>query len=294
MPTIYMCKGLPASGKTTWAKKTLSDSPSMFQRVNKDEIRAMLGGERNEHTVLVVRNAAIRAALEAGKSVIVDDTNLNPIHERDLHKIAEEFDADVKTVSFLDVPIEECIRRDAGRPNSVGEKVIREMQAKWKDKPAQRSFNFQRYMPPAPYIEKAGLPSAIVCDIDGTLALNKNGRSPYDWDRVGEDELNYPVSHVLNVYATATIHEIFIFSGRDEVCRGLTEEWLERFFVPYHFLAMRPKGDTRDDRIVKAEMFDEHIRDKYNVRFVLDDRNKVVKMWRAMGLPCFQVAEGNF
>ena len=57
---------------------------------------------------------------------------------------------------------------------------------------------------------------------------------------------------------------------------------------------MRQAGDNRDDRIVKREIYEREIKGRYNVRFVLDDRNKVVALWRDLGLPCFQVADGDF
>lgn len=57
---------------------------------------------------------------------------------------------------------------------------------------------------------------------------------------------------------------------------------------------MRPAGDKRRDDIIKAEIFDQHIRGHHNILLVLDDRDSVVKMWRSMGLTCLQVAEGNF
>jgi adenylate cyclase class IV len=59
-------------------------------------------------------------------------------------------------------------------------------------------------------------------------------------------------------------------------------------------LFMRQAGDNRDDRIVKREIYEREIKGRYNVRFVLDDRNKVVALWRDLGLPCFQVADGDF
>ena len=57
---------------------------------------------------------------------------------------------------------------------------------------------------------------------------------------------------------------------------------------------MRKTGDFRKDSIVKKELFDENVRGKYNIEFVLDDRNQVVEMWRSIGLVCLQVADGNF
>lgn len=134
----------------------------------------------------------------------------------------------------------------------------------------------------------------VICDIDGTLA-KMNGRSPYDWMRVKEDKVNEPVKYLLN--ALGFKFEIILFSGRDEVCRKLTEEWLIDNAILYSGkLYMRPKGNNQDDRIVKRAMYEEHIvKTGKKVIFVLDDRNKVVDMWRKdLGLACFQVDYGDF
>lgn len=88
--------------------------------------------------------------------------------------------------------------------------------------------------------------------------------------------------------------ELFILSGRDSVCREKTEIWLDRHLRLEHTLLMRPMKDTRDDAIVKSEMFDMHIDNQYDVQFVVDDRQKVVDTWREKGLTVFQVADGRF
>lgn len=97
MKTIIMTKGLPGSGKTTWARERMADTPHAFKRVNKDPLRDMLDDGRwshdNEKFVLEVRDKIIAAALsrgENGKSVIVDDTNLVPKHEERLRQLARE------------------------------------------------------------------------------------------------------------------------------------------------------------------------------------------------------------
>ena len=88
---------------------------------------------------------------------------------------------------------------------------------------------------------------------------------------------------------------IVFCSGRTDDCRAATEVWLaEHVGVPYEALHMRATGDQRRDSIVKAEIFDREVRDKYHVVGVFDDRAQVVRMWRALGLTVFQVAEGNF
>jgi predicted kinase len=126
---VILTRGLPGSGKTTWARQVMAASPGMYKRVNKDELRVMLDGGRwspgNERFVEAVRDQIVVAAIAAGKHVIVDDTNLDPRHERHVRALVGGR-AEVLIEEF-DVPLEECIRRDAARPEPVGERVIRQM-----------------------------------------------------------------------------------------------------------------------------------------------------------------------
>ncbi len=88
MKKVIILKGLPASGKSTWAKQRLAAEPGAYKRINKDELRAMLDDSHwskgNERFVLRLRDHLIVAALEDGKHVIVDDTNLHPKHEQQI------------------------------------------------------------------------------------------------------------------------------------------------------------------------------------------------------------------
>ena len=47
------------------------------------------------------------------------------------------------------------------------------------------------------------------------------------------------------------------------------------------------------DEILKKKMLDTFV-DKNDVLMTVDDRQKVVNMWRAEGLTCLQVAPGDF
>lgn len=133
---------------------------------------------------------------------------------------------------------------------------------------------------------------AIIVDIDGTLA-KMNGRGPFEWDRVGEDLVNEPVRKMVNTYADKA--QVIIFSGRDSVCRPETETWLALNNVRYDALFMRPEGNFEKDSIIKRRLYDENILGKYDIDFVVDDRNQVVDMWRKdLGLTCFQVDYGDF
>ncbi len=217
---------------------------------------------------------------------MVDDTNLEPKHEVTLRKLAEDIQKIISPrlvtfeTKFFEVALEEAIRRDLKRPVSVGEGVIKGM--------------YDRYLAPAPAIYHApeGKTRAIICDIDGTLAHHTD-RSPYAWHRVGEDLLDDAVKEVLGLYRPS--HAVILLSGRDGVCRPETEAWLAQHNVKYDHLFMRAEGDNRKDNIIKRELFDELVKDNYQVTFVLDDRDQVVNMWRnELGLKVFQVAPGAF
>jgi hypothetical protein len=86
-----------------------------------------------------------------------------------------------------------------------------------------------------------------------------------------------------------------LMSGREDKFRVQTDRWLTKNGIYYDELYMRTTKDMRGDQIIKRELFDVYVKDKYNILFVLDDRDKVVRMWRHdLNLVVFQVAEGNF
>ncbi len=278
MLKVILTKGLPASGKSTWAKQLLDDNPNAYKRINKDDLRAMLDNSKHsqaaEKFVVKVRNALILLALEEGKHVVIDDTNLAQKHETTIRQLVHG-KAEVHIEDFTHVPLEVCIARDKKRASSVGEKVIRGMYRQF------LQLKIDKVQP----IE--GLPSAIICDLDGTLAL-LNGRNPYDASTCADDGLNTVVASLLRG------RTVFLLSGREEKYRQPTLAFLKKHSIAYHQLLMRKTDDNRKDSIIKQELFDAHIRGKYNIDFVLDDRNQVVEMWRDLGLTCLQVAEGDF
>jgi predicted kinase len=121
--------GLPGSGKTTWAKQYQEDHPNVI-RVNKDTLREMLhNGEYTEqdHLVILVRDYIIGCAIIYGSDVIIDDTNFNKKHHDSIERIAENHGITTEIKDFTNVPLEECIKRDAKRDKPVGEDVIRKM-----------------------------------------------------------------------------------------------------------------------------------------------------------------------
>jgi predicted kinase len=294
MSKVLILKGLPASGKSTFARKLLRgdihDLRGKWVRTNKDELRAMLHdsywSKENERLVVAIRDLIIIESLAAGFNVVVDDTNLHPKHEKDITDLVASFKPDVD-VKFFEIDVKEAIKRDLKRPVSVGEKVIRGMH--------------KQFLQPTiePYAPSKDLPRAIICDIDGTLA-HMDGRTPFEWHKVHTDKLDEPVAEILSRYYTTdpmaeeNDPQIIILSGRDSDCKDITEEWLKAKGIKYDHIFMRAAKDNRKDSIVKRELFDAHIRDKFQVMFILDDRDQVVEMWRGMGLKVLQVASGDF
>lgn len=319
-PRVIVMRGIPGSGKTRRAL-TLTDSATArsfksnldpawhvshdfkipsghpVYRLNRDELRTMMfghmgsGGSKpptraREKAVIAARNNALRALLASGATVVLDDTNLRSdaalrSQVREAAGTPELTDHDI-LIFDVDADVEECVRRDLARPRSVGEQVIRKMAAKRDE--------VLGLIPPPPVYD-AGLEDCVIVDIDGTLA-HMTSRGPFEWHRVGEDDLDKTVAGLVATLAFDNV--IVLVSGRDEDCREQTEDWLSEHAIPYRDLHMRPKSSMEDDRIVKERIYREHVEGRYNVRFILDDRDKVVRMWRRLGLKVLQVAEGNF
>lgn len=303
--SLRITRGLPASGKTTWAREQIdARPPGEVVRLNRDDLRrSMLPTTYRtpvfhaEEQVSKVQHGPIVVLLRAGIDVIVDDTNLRAKNVRNLAMLAEQAEAEWHCVDqFLDVPLEECLKRDAGRADSVGEDVIRGMWEKFLS--GGRTLPvpvLEAAVTGKPYTPPPAAPKAVLVDIDGTVALHGGVRGPYDTSRYHLDNPNAPVVDLIR--EEAAWRQVIFCSGRSEEFRDVTEAWIENHVLHRETgwqLFMRPAGDSRNDAIVKLELFDQHIRDRFNVVRAYDDRDRVVSAYRSIGLTVLQVAPGNF
>lgn len=145
-----------------------------------------------------------------------------------------------------------------------------------------------------------------IFDIDGTIADCRHrvhhikGIDKPDWEAFDRDgPKDKPIWEVITcLYAIAERFPIILCTGRSERGRQYTEEWLERYEIPYRALLMRPEDDHRPDTIVKKEVLDAWMRENnvipHQIFGIFEDRKRVVDMWRTAGYRVFQVDPGEY
>ncbi len=292
---ILILIGIPASGKSTWAKDYVRRNPD-WVRVNRDDFRLMLKDaqlceNKIEDMITSLVKDTIGKALSKRLNVLVDNTNLK---QKYISDIAETFkyQADIDYRVF-DISLEKAIERDNAREAKVGEGVIRRMHQSYKS--LLDSFDFQpikKVARPVPSYEfDLKLPNAVIFDIDGTLAHMQN-RGPFDLDKVDRDAVNAIVAEQVEFHRSAG-RKILIVSGRESYSKALTIEWLDFYGIKFDEIFMRPDGDYRKDTIIKREIYKNNIEGKYNVLCVYDDRLQVLDMWYSEGVFTFNVNQGN-
>lgn len=293
---ILILIGIPASGKSTWAKEYVRRNPD-WTRVSRDDFRLMLKSAQScepkvEDLISTLVNECIKKSLLKKLNVIIDNTNLKVKYIQQFIDTFKYY-ADIDFRPF-DISIDKAIERDVNREMKVGEGVIRKMYNDYKI--LMDSFDFQ----PVKMISERNhikpvfdshLENAVLFDIDGTLALMKN-RGPFDWKNVHRDDNNQIVSeHVF--FHKSKGRKIILVSGRDGSCRQETIEWLEMYNIHFDELFMRPTDDFRKDTVIKREIYLREIEGKYNVLAVYDDRLQVLDMWNEEGIFTFNVNQGN-
>ncbi len=326
-PELVILCGLPGSGKSTLARRHENEG---WLRINYDHMRFWSRGKGFnkdlEKNIKEEAQVLVRVALNEGKSVIIDNTNLTDRARAPWLAIAKEFGIEPQILE-MNASVEECVINDKKRTgvDRVGRAVIERMALTtgWLD-----------------LTDKEAYPKDFVLvDVDGTLAdLTKRKKyiddnwvccrcdgpvhkvrvfdkttgpkdisicqdqlclgepkKKKDWLRFFAEVRNdTPHHHIISlVTLLSKTYDIFVVSGRPIDRTGIaTEEWLHDWVVPYRHLFMRNGGDFRPDDIVKKEIL-EYL--PWNrIKYVLDDRDRVVKMWRENGLHCLQVAPGDF
>jgi len=293
MLEVVINRGVPGSGKSTYAHAWVMAQFNRV-RVNRDDIRMQgygveFGPPINEDVVTKIENGYIESALKAGISVIVDDCNIEPKYVKNLAYMAWRYGATARVQEFI-VPLSQALENNKRRAEAGGRFVPESAISRMFER--MHPVSLPEFPKIEPYVPRLEMPDAILYDLDGTVAL-MGDRDPFDFSRVSEDKVNQRVADIIRLESMVGTTAI-AFSGRDDSCYDDTVNWLADGRIPRNDLFMRKTGDKRKDAVVKLEMFNEHIRNVYNVKYVLDDRGQVVDMWRVLGLTCLQVAPGDF
>lgn len=297
MKKLVITKGLPASGKSTWAREFVKGKKD-WVRVNNDDLQLMMFGEafaKGRGDFLdKVRMMFVDWLITKNMNIIADNTNLHPKQEVYYRSVVDEHNFKVQNggegelyefsiKDFTNVPIGECLIRNRNRPGNIPDKVIYDMYNSYLKKEV-----------PALEQDKT-LPKALVVDLDGTMALMVN-RSPYEMSKVYDDAVNQPIVDLVNIMKK-TGHRIFFISGRDKCAEGDTIRWLadKAGITDGYSIFLRPDNDPRPDTQFKKDIFEEHLKGKYYVDFWIEDRWRMTHAVRnELGITCLQCADGHF
>lgn len=244
------------------------------------------------------------SALYAGYEIVVDNMNLNPkeikFWEDIVNKHNNFVDDKIKTksdqvfykyeIEFKDffIPLEECIRRDAMRPNPIGEKVIRETWKRYKHfiqttEVERHVNNMRRY---------TGKPKCIVIDMDSTMCFNVTKR-PWFGEGAAEGMIDdVPNAGVCDIVRQLQEHYLVVVAtGRDTSQEEVTKQWLAKQGINVDEYFFRTNGDFRKGVIVKKEQI-EKILETYDIVSIFEDCEPIVQMYREMGLTVLQPNKG--
>jgi predicted kinase len=299
MPTYYMFRGLPASGKSTQARQLLEEHPKSLL-VSRDNLRfAILNNIWSGKKESAIYNVCKQIRLEAARlhyNIIDDNTNLGDKKVEEIKGFCQKNGYAFKIID-VPTPVEECIKRDSGRTGyaKVGKDVILNMAHQHGIVKQERTW--------------------VGFDLDGTLAdiserlklstksIRPDGKRDMNWktffdpDNVKTDQPRQEIFEHLR--REAQEHEIVILSGRCQTTRFVTEGWLDGWFSQYSIpistkdirIIMRPTEDTRSDVILKKEYLDKYV-DKAKCVRIYDDRPCVIRMWRENGIEVVDCGDG--
>lgn len=289
MRDFIILMGIPRSGKSTWGDAWANEDKMNRIKICIPELNNTNGDNIPEQLILS-ENKLLKFAIETNRNIAIDGINLEPgrveLFENYL-KEAGLSDLYKISIKLFSTPVEECIARDRILRYPLGEKEIRRIFRRYKDRITflLNSEIVAREVKPNPL-----LPDCIIVDIDGTLCLNVTGRPFYNaGDSVLQDKPVIPVCKIIRSFISTNVCEVIFITGRDNSMAKATEEYIEQ-----HLGIVNPKifyrdlTDYRKSYQTKLEVYQKYILGKYNVVFVLEDNNSVVKMFREQGLTVLQ------
>ena len=125
---LILMVGIPGSGKTTLSKRVVDKG---FHYMNADSIRLELYGDEKTQgdpsEVFSIFFARLEEAMKIGKSIVIDNTNINAKQRKPILERAQQFGYEDVQLWFLDVPLEICLERNRNRDRAVEDEIVRNM-----------------------------------------------------------------------------------------------------------------------------------------------------------------------
>lgn len=285
--------GFSGCGKSTWASEFMEDNKdNKYIDLERDTIRFNMFcdgardwskytfSKKNEALVTEEHNKLLDYATTYGYNLVLSDTFLNEKYRNEMIERLENEGYVVEIKDDWEIPtFEQLVKRNENREGGIGVSILRQQYLRFLEYKGLRDV----------YIPDTELPDCVVVDVDGSVATSEGIRGHFEWDKVIHDD---PILQVVDIVSGLYLkgYEIVFLSGRDSVCFDQTLAWLYSQFEDMKFeLFMRPEGDFRKDYVVKKELFDNHVRNRYNVQMVIDDRNQVIDLWDELGLKVINV-----
>jgi predicted kinase len=287
MNKIILTCGVSSSGKSSYAKDLVKLGG--WVEINRDTVRFSLFTDgvqdwslykftkQKELEVSGICDKMFQEVVSLGLSCIVSNTNLN---QKDIdhwqakaESVGYEFE-----VKYFPITFEDALKRDSKRGAlAVGREVLIQQWQKW-----LVISGYKRYTP------DVSKPKAIWIDLDGTIALNTH-RGHHDYDKVITDTPRLGIISMLKAWMKQDNLQPIFMSGRPDSCREDTYTWLQRYFPQdehgHLYLYMRTTGDNRSDRIIKEELFWEHLAPHWNIVASVDDRKRVIRLQHDLKIP---------
>ena len=288
--------GISASGKSTYVKEHATSNSVI---INNDNARRRFVGinpednlwdyykfDKNvESQVKSEINNLINYGFQYKKDLWIDNTNLTAIKNENLKKFLEQLGYEVHFHNLnTSSNINTYLYRNQQRINELKPSVIN-------DQYIRACINNYVDFETGDRVQSR----IALVDIDGTVADHCLQRSPLDWFKVSNNRPRlYVIETLKALYNFGSIDFIQFLSGRESICYDDTMLWLQNvagFDMTRHRLLMRQQKDNRKDVFIKSEIYENCIKDKYEVKFVFDDRNQVVDYWWDQKLPVFHVGD---
>lgn len=310
-PGLVVLVGPAGCGKSSFVRRHFVPA----EILSSDDFRELVSGDASDQdatpAAFALLGHALNERMKRRRLTVVDATNITRRERRRLLRVADRHEVPAVAIA-LDLPLEVCLERAAGRPErTIPEDVIVRQHAAFQrhlggiadegfddvavlsspgslDEVRTERVTIERRAPEEP---PAGLPPAVIVDLDGTLTSatwrehHLEGRRK-DWAGffagMGRDA---PVAGLVDLTTWIAHHAaVLLLTGRPSGHEPVVRRWLADHRVLYDQLLMRPEGDRRPDTVMKRERYHRDIAPHHDVRLVIDDRPSVIDMWRDEGL----------